>query len=249
MSSSKVCVLILCSGVVLGAASAQGQGQPDPPPKPILKPVPHTPIDKKKAELGENTWNPQWTAIVERAIPPELLSRQVPRDVLHFCPRFYGMSHSNQRAFWGYFFQALSGAEASLDPDVTVRHVEPNLAKREDVPINKVRTEGLLQLTYADEQRYGCPFNEQADRGLPPDDPARTILQPKNNLRCGVTILKNQLIDLHRPILWAGSYWSTLRPGMPGYRTFMRQMTNPPAACRLHPAREPHRAVQQRATR
>ena len=102
------------------------------------------------------------------------------------------------------------------------------------MPVTKVRTEGLLQLTYADRQRYGCPFDEDADRGLPPDDPARTILQPKNNLVCGVAILKNQLIDLHRPLLWSNSYWATLRPGTPGYHNFAKQMTNPPSACGLH---------------
>ena len=75
---------------------------------------------------------------------------------------------------------------------------------------------------------------KQADRGLPPDDPARTILQPKNNLVCGVAILKNQIIDLHRPLLWSNSYWATLRPGTVSYRNFAKQMINPPAACGLH---------------
>ena len=100
--------------------------------------------------------------------------------------------------------------------------------------VTKVRTEGLLQLTYADRQRYGCSFDDAADKGLRPDDPARTILQPKNNLTCGVAILKNQIIDLRRPLLWSNSYWATLRPGSYSYQIFARQMTNPPAACGLH---------------
>ena len=248
MFTLKMVTVILCAAIALSGSISRGQDQPATSPKPQVKRVPRTPIDRKKAELGENTWNREWTDIVERAIPPVLLSQQVPRDVRHFCPRFYEMTQINQRAFWGYFFQALSGAEAGLNPDVTVRHTEPKLARREAVPINKVRTEGLLQLTYEDHQRYGCPFDEQADRGLPPDDPARTILQPKNNLICGVAILKNQLIDLHRPLLWRNSYWATLRPGTPGYRNFVRQMTNPPAACGLHSAWQPQRAPVERAT-
>jgi hypothetical protein len=160
------------------------------------------------------------------------------------------MSNAQKRTFWVYFFQALAGAEAGLNPNATVRHTEPKMAQEEHVPTTKVRTEGLLQLTYADRQRYGCSFDQEADRGLPADDPAKTILQPKNNLACGVAILKNQLIDLHRPLLWSNSYWATLRPGSVSYRIFAKQMINPPAACGLHtdhphphPSREQDQAM------
>ena len=95
------------------------------------------------------------------------------------------------------------------------------------------RTEGLLQLTYEDEKRYGCDFDWHADRHLKPNDPARTILQPKNNLECGVKILANQIIVQHKPLLYRSGYWSTLQPGRPTYRVFARQTTNPPAACGL----------------
>ena len=95
------------------------------------------------------------------------------------------------------------------------------------------RTEGLLQLTYADETRYGCDFNWKSDRTLKANDPAKTILQPKNNLECGVKILNNQIVVKHKPLLSRSSYWSTLQPGRPSYRVFAKQMTNPPAACGL----------------
>lgn len=95
------------------------------------------------------------------------------------------------------------------------------------------RTEGLLQLTYGDQKRYGCDFDWKADRKLPGNDPGRTILRPKNNLECGVKILENQIIDQHKPLLSRSSYWSTLQPGRLSYRVFARQMTNPPAACDL----------------
>jgi hypothetical protein len=49
-----------------------------------------------------------------------------------------------------------------------------------------VRSEGLLQLTYEDQTRYGCDFDWDVDKTLKADDPAKTILQPKNNLECGV---------------------------------------------------------------
>ena len=240
LSILKRCAVVTCLGLAFSGCATREQQTPaatpvTDPPKP-LKTVPPTPIEKKASELGETTWNPEWNQIVAQALPPVLLSNRVPRDVRAFCPRFYVMTNTQKRTFWVYFFQALAGAEAGLNPNATVRHTEPKLAHQEHVAVTKVRTEGLLQLTYADQQRYGCPFDEEADRRLPANDPARTILQPKNNLVCGVAILKNQLIDLHRPLLWSNSYWATLRPGTFSYRIFAKQMINPPASCGLHPA-------------
>jgi hypothetical protein len=146
--------------------------------------------------------------------------------VRQFCPRFGEMSTADKRAFWAYFFQALAGAEAGLNPNTSVRHAEPEVAMA-------TRSEGLLQLAYADQKRYGCDFNWQLDRALKANDPAKTILQPKNNLECGVKILVNQIIVQHKPLLTPSGYWSTLRPDGPSYRVFAKQMTNPPAACGL----------------
>src|ERR1039457_5911147 len=188
------------------------------------KPAPPTPIDEKKVELGGTPWNPQWDQIIEKAMPPEMLSSQVPQGVRRFCPRFYGMGEPDKRTFWAYFFQALAGAEAGLNPNASVRHAEPDGAI-------VLRSEGLLQLAYADHKRYGCDFNWAVDRALKANDPAKTILQPKNNLECGVKILFNQIIVQHKPLLSRSGYWSTLRPGGPSYRLFAKQMTNPPAAC------------------
>jgi hypothetical protein len=63
------------------------------------------------------------------------------------------------------------------------------------------------------------------------NDPERTILQPKNNLECGVKILDKQIIEKRKPLLSGSGYWSTLRPGTVSYRVFAKQMTNVPAAC------------------
>jgi len=195
-------------------------------PAQAIKPTPATPIDMKKVELGGTPWNPQWDQIIEKALPPEMLSSQAPRGVRRFCPRFYEMGTTDKRTFWAYFFQALAGAEAGLNPNTSVRHSEPEGAIA-------MRSEGLLQLSYADQKRYGCDFNWQVDRALKANDPAKTILQPKNNLECGVKILVHQTIVQHKPLLTRSGYWSTLQPDGPSYRVFAKQMTNPPAACGL----------------
>jgi hypothetical protein len=201
------------------------------PQQPEVKPAPATPIDAKKVELGGTLWDPQWDVIVEKALPPEMLSSQVPRDVRRFCPRFYQMSEVDKRAFWAYFFQALAGAEAGLNPKTDVRHTEPEIAVRDGVTGRMVRSEGLLQLTYEDQKRYGCDFDWEKDKTLKPTDPAKTILQPRNNLECGVNILKRQIIDNHKPIFSSTGYWSTLQPGTVSYRVFAKQMVNPPLVC------------------
>ena len=205
---------------------------PSPVPVPKTKHAPATPIDAKRAEIGGPMWNPAWDKIVEDALPPSMLSGRVPRDVRHFCPRFYSMQPVDKRAFWAYFFQALAGAEAGLKPRARVRHTQPAVAVTDSVTGRAVRSQGLLQLTYEDSDRYGCDFDWYADKKLKPDSAAKTILLPKNNLECGVKILKHQIIDNHKPILSPTGYWSTLRPGTISYKVFAKQMTNVPLACR-----------------
>ncbi|HLH36997.1 MAG TPA: hypothetical protein VKX41_20155 [Alloacidobacterium sp.] len=218
-------------------------------PTPATKPAPPTPLAVKKAELGDDvTWNPQWDQIVETSIPPEMLSTKVPRDVRRFCPRFYRMSDTDKRAFWAYFFQALAGAEAGLNPRTNVRHTEPEVAVVDPVTHQLVHSEGLLQLTYEDRQRYGCDFDWEHDRHLPAHDPQKTILNPENNLKCGINILSNQIIDQRKPLFTSTSYWSTLQPGTVSFRVFVKQMTNPPAPCGFHTSMPKHQRSTTSAT-
>lgn len=199
----------------------------------VTKPAPPTPIDKKKVELGGTPWDPEWDLIIEKALPPEMLSSQVPKGVHQFCPRFYEMNETDKRAFWAYFFQALAGAEASLEPTATVRHTKSAVAQRDEVTGKARRSQGLLQLAYADQKRYGCDFDWEADRARKMDDPVNNVLQPKNNLECGVKILFNQIITQHKPLLAPSGYWEALHPTGPSHRIFVKEMTNPPAACGL----------------
>lgn len=208
-----------------------------PAPAVNSKPAPATPIDAKKAELGGNTWNPSWDQFIEQDIPDDMLSSRVPHDVRKFCPNFYRMDDTDKRVFWAYFFQALAGAEAGLEPTTNVRH--PQMAAKDSVTGQAIHSEGLLQLTFQDERLYGCNFDWEHDRQLPAHDPERTILQPKNNLECGIRILDNQIINQRRPLVSSHSYWSTLQPGTVAYRVFAKEMTNPPAACEK-PARPKH---------
>jgi hypothetical protein len=215
-----------------GCSKTQPGGAASPQtPAPAMKPAPPTPIDVKRAEIGGPMWDPAWDKIVEQALPPELLSSQVDRDVHPFCPKFDAIAEDDKRAFWAYFFQALAGAEGGLKPTSRVRHAQPQMQVKDSVTGSQGRTEGLLQLAYEDAKRYGCDFDFEADRRLAPGDPGRTILQPKNNLECGIKILDQELIQQHKTLLARNQYWSTLQPGTVSYRVFAKQMANVPPAC------------------
>ena len=218
--------LLLMAGACTEPATPQQSQQPE------VKVAPATPIAEQKEELGKPAWDPQWDMIVEKSLPPEMLSSRVEHAVKPFCPRFKQMREVDKRTYWAYFFQALSGAEAGLIPTIDVRHTEPEVAVKDTVTKRIVRSEGLLQLTYMDADRYGCDFDWDKDKELPEKDPAKTILQPRNNLICGVKILTSQLIDKGKPLLSSSSYWSTLHPGTMSYRVFVKQMKNVPDVCR-----------------
>jgi len=232
---------ILYIGTSLQGAHAQELAPPAAEPE--LKLAPATPIAEKKAELGDDrTWNPQWDLWIETALPPEMLSPQVAKAVKPLCPRFNALSEPDKRVFWAYFFQALAGAEAGLVPTRDVHHSDSVLQVRDDVTHRMVRQEGLLQLTYMDQERYGCDFDWEKDRYLDAHDPDKTILQPRNNLLCGVSIIRNQLIDQHKPLLSPTSYFATLQPGTLSVKVFLRQMANVPGVCRKPVDTEPEPA-------
>jgi hypothetical protein len=218
--------------LLLGCDKQQVAQQAPPAPEPAVKVAPPTPIAEKKEELGEPSWDPQWDMVVEKALPPEMVSSRVARQVKSYCPRFASLSEADKRAFWAYTFQALAGAEAGLKPTTSVKHTDPEVAVTDTVTKRTVHQEGLLQLTYMDSKRYGCDFHWEQDKSLPQKDPGKTILQPEKNLLCGVKIMKYQIVNRHKPLLWDESYWVTLRPGTMSYTVFAKQMTNVPAVCR-----------------
>lgn len=219
-------------GKVITAAQPPVPVPAGPVPPHEIKPAPPTPIAMKKVELGsENTWDPQWDVLIEENLPNELMTPEMAKAVRPFCPRFGGLSQADKRAFWAYLFQALAGAEAGLRPTADVKHLDPTVAVRDKVSQRTVRQQGLLQLTYEDSQRYGCDFDWEKDKHLRRGDPEKTILRPETNLLCGIKIMKNQLVDLNRPLVTKKSYWGTLRPGTVSYKVFAKQMANVPMAC------------------
>jgi hypothetical protein len=238
--------LLLFATTALTACNRSPQpATPAPAPQPVVKPTPPTPIAERKAELGNpDTWDPAWTAFIEKSLPDDLLSPQAAHAVRSYCPRFAELSDADKRAFWAYTFQALAGAEAGLNPTADVHHTAAPVNKVDPETHRLSRQEGLLQVKYDDAKRYNCPFDYEADRRLPEHDPNRTILQPDRNLTCGFHIMQDQIVTQGHPLVNRDSYWATLHPGTAGFRNFAHQMVNVPADCRpQHPAtrRRTHR--------
>ena len=239
------CVICVCVGCKRAEPRAAAAPVKPNPPAPALKAAPATPIAEKKEQLGGATWDPGWDAVVEKALPADMLSGKAAHAVAGFCPNFAREKEADKRAFWAYLFQALAGAEAGLDPTTTVHHTDAVLQRVDRVTHREVRQEGLLQLTYDDQIRYGCDFDWNHDRRLARKDPDRTILTPERNLTCGVHIMENQIIRQGKPLVSRSSYFSTLQPGTVSYRVFSKQMANVPAACgvgALKPRRQRARA-------
>ena len=239
-----VCACVMLAGGGCKSSGTQAVQRPVQPTQPVVKAAPPTPLDEKKAELGGTTWQPQWDAMVERALPSDMLSERPARAVRVYCPRFAEETEAQRREFWAYLFQAISAAEAGLNPTSDVHHLQAAVDTIDPVTHRPARQEGLLQLKYEDAERYGCDFDWQLDRTLPVKDPERTILRPGNNLGCGVKIMENQIVTQGKPLISRTSYWATLQPGTEGFRVFAKQMANVPAACGLVVRREARRRTE-----
>ena len=230
--STAVCVALTAPAALRAQTAPSADAEPPAQCNAETKPAPPTPIAIEKQELGDpQPWSPDWDTMIEQALPADLLSTDRERQVSALCPRFKFLTDTDRRAFWAYFFQALAGAEAGLEPTANVRHKDPAVAVIDPVTHRVARQEGLLQLAYMDSDRYNCDFDWDKDKELPEHDPAKSILQPKNNLLCGIHILEYQLATQHKPVLSGSSYWVTLRPGTYSFTHFMKQMDNEPEEC------------------
>jgi hypothetical protein len=237
-------VICACGMLVLAGCKHEETHAAQRPVQPAVKPAPPTPLDVKKAELGGTTWDPQWDAMVEKALPADMLSEQAAPAVRLYCPKFAEETDAQRREFWAYMFQAIAAAEAGLNPTSDVHHLQAAVNTIDPETHRPARQEGLLQLKYEDAERYGCDFDWQRDRTLPVKDPERSILRPENNLGCGVKIMENQIVTLRKPLVTRTSYWATLQPGTAGFRVFAKQMANVPAACGVHVRRVARRRTE-----
>lgn len=206
-----------------------GLGMPDPDTGTYL-----TPQARANKKRGKHMWNPEWDAIIQAALPPRMLSNEVPTDVTAACPRFFQLSTDQMKTFWAYFFQALAVPESGFDHKQ--RYVERKIQGVDRVTRKSIVSEGLLQLSYQDAPYHGCEFDYKADQALTDKSKVKTIHDPKRNLECGVKIFYKQLFGAKTPrsVFTSGKfyYWSVLVRGSSGHTAVMKQLRGVPAFCK-----------------
>ncbi|MCE3011180.1 MAG: hypothetical protein LW875_11280 [Proteobacteria bacterium] len=129
-------------------------------------------------------------------------------DVLSFCPLYYSLNRKERIEFWGFLFSVISKYESNHNP--AARTLEEN--RRDAISGGPLYSEGLLMLSYQDQQIVPeCQFDHQTDQRLAVTDLRRSILQPKNNLECGVRIMARQLKKYDRIVIGNGAHWGVIQ--------------------------------------
>lgn len=158
-----------------------------------------------------------WTIATLKALDEvgvRLLTTQL-GDSAEFCPNYDNLSSSDKRAFWVYFLSAIAKRESNLNPKLTYTESFNDSTK------TKVRSRGLLQLSYESSKLYGCGFTTRKE-----------IYVAEKNLRCGIKILDHWItIDgaiagKTKNKTWRGAarYWSVLRK--PRAKAWIKKQTS-----------------------
>ena len=171
-----------------------------------------------------------WTQFAAKMVlteAPDLMKGT--SDIQKFCPSYFHLKTDDKLNFWVYLISAITKYESAFDPASRMRETGLGV---DGITKQHVYSEGLLQLSYQDQQNYKfCnEFDWSRDKSLAPTDPRKTILDPIKNLRCGIRIL-NKVIGRRNMISFdAGHYWSTLMPKH-GPVHLIQAMTNQISIC------------------
>jgi hypothetical protein len=126
-----------------------------------------------------------------------------------FCPKYYSLTGEQKMNAVGMLISAIVKYESNFDP--LMRYREATMGS-DPVTGQPVYSEGLLQLSYQDVTAWAfCKFDWNADKKLAATDPRRTILDPYNNLECGVRILSEQVDRTGHIVIDNGAYWAVIK--------------------------------------
>lgn len=189
-------------------AALQGEllsAAPAVPPFSIDRPVPLAWEGPKRPEA--KTWSDYSFRVVNQYF--DALDQA--RDIELFCPKYRALDRAQKVETWADVMAGISYWETGWDP--RNRTAEPDQGI-DDLTKRPVYSEGLLQLSYQDQESNPyCVFDWNKDKLLPDTDLHRTILNPYNNLYCGIRIMAD-LIRANGVIVVArGGYWSTVQAG------------------------------------
>lgn len=197
----------------------------------------------------------------EVARAPALLEL-APARIEAFCPLWAAMSRPQREGFYADLLYAIAWPESRHDRRVIAQEpgiVDPSTGRQaiDAVTGKPILSEGLLQLSYADQVSYppalglACHFDWDRDRdsfladlatgGTKPSfkstHPDRTILDPYVQFTCAIHVL--DVLVRKKPNrefrAAAGVYWSTMRPARPAHAEVVQAMRKRASPCFVSP--------------
>jgi hypothetical protein len=168
-----------------------------------------------KASWEKTPSNASWTQFSYELMDEELISHlDKAEDMQSFCPNFANLDREHQIYTWIELFSQVTYYESGWNP---LSRMKENLGIDPVTGVN-VYSEGLLQLSYQDMQKYprainpqNCQIDWQKDKNLSAKDPNKTILDPYINLECGMRIMADQIDQYGKIVISKDVYWSTLK--------------------------------------
>lgn len=149
----------------------------------------------------------EWTRITVTEVEKKLKKLDLAEDAELFCPNYVALSQETKIHFWAEFVSAMAFFESGWNKYSQLTEISLGI---DSVTGKTVVSEGLLQLSYGDTKwAKWCNFNWEEDSKNNPTE--TTILNPKNNLECGIGILANQISKHHKIVLEKRAYWSILK--------------------------------------
>ena len=222
---SVICLFSLAWGVSTLADAPDTK--PDALQAELLSVAPQLPaytISDRFPIAWENSNHPErtlWSEYAYSVINQYFDQLDQAEDTPDFCRNYKALDRDQKITVWTQIFAGISYWETGWDP--LNRTLEgPDL---DEITGEKPVSEGLLQLSYADMNNYQdletgasyCTFTWDKDRILPVSDIHRSILNPYNNLYCGIRIMADSIVSNHskdgkKRVVYNG-YWSTLGAG------------------------------------
>lgn len=179
---------------------------PNPAPSPMASPILPAPVTEYPAK--------GWHSDYDKWLKEGFLANS------GICPRA-----TLTPSIWVDYWKQIVNAESSFN--LTSQYTE-NLGI-DSVTKAQVKSEGLFQLSYQDQQGYPeCSvFNWSLDKVKETKDLTKTIFNPYNQFKCAMAIAKK--LTARYPTghpKWVspyGAYWSTARQTGRGYINFKKQ--------------------------
>ncbi|MES2854811.1 MAG: hypothetical protein V4692_03055, partial [Bdellovibrionota bacterium] len=158
-------------------------------------------------------------------------------DIAQFCPMFDRLGTQERVRFWVQLIAVMAKYESGYKPGT--QYTESTMGI-DPVTGKQVVSEGLLQLSYQDENNYRgvlpagvCDFDFAKDQAYPAGDTRRTILDPKTNLTCGIAILNRQIERYGKIAIASGAYWSVIKTGSSNTKLpLIKEVTNALSFCK-----------------